>query len=130
MRLSYNRLCRCNTIFGLNYLRFNCLGSKFLKENIFLAPFEYKLVQTARCLSSQAGPCLVCFLDISEKVAMKRADFGGERYEMTAFQRKVRMNSDKLRDPSWLTVSADGTLDEVQEELYKVRYDFWDFHLT
>ena len=49
---------------------------------------------------------------------------------MTAFQRKVRMNSDKLRDPSLLTVSADGTLDEVQEELYKVRYDFWDFHLT
>ena len=124
--MSYNRLCRCNTIFGLNYLRFNCLGSKFLKENIFLAPFEYKLVQTARCLSSQAGPCLVCFLDISEKVAMKRADFGGE---MTAFQRKVRMNSDKLRDPSWLTVSADGTLDEVQEELYKVRYDFWNFQL-
>ena len=60
---------------------------------------------------------------------MKRADFGGERYEMTAFQRKVRMNSDKLRDPSWLTVSADGTLDEVQEELYKVRYDFWNFQL-
>ena len=52
---------------------------------------------------------------------MKRADFGGERYEMTEFQRKVRMNYDKLRDPSWVTVSADGTLDEVQEELYKVR---------
>ena len=45
---------------------------------------------------------------------MKRADFGGERYEMTEFQRKVRMNSDKLRNPSWLTVSADGTLDEVR----------------
>ena len=87
------------------------MPSKFLKENIFLAPFEYKLVQTARCLSSQAGPCLDCFLDNSEKVAMKRADLGGE---MTAFQRKVRMNSDKLRNPSWLTVSADGTLDEVR----------------
>jgi len=65
-------------------------------------------------------PDLVCFLDVSEEVAMKRADFGGERYEMTEFQRKVRMNYDKLRDPSWVTVSADGTLDEVQEELYKV----------
>ena len=64
---------------------------------------------------------------------MKRADFGGERYEMTEFQRKVRMNYDKLRDPSWVTVSADGTLDEVQEELYKVRdekKDFLCFHLT
>ena len=34
-------------------------------------------------------PDLVCFLDVSEKVAMKRADFGGERYELTDFQRKV-----------------------------------------
>ena len=34
-------------------------------------------------------PDLVCFLDVSEEVAMKRADFGGERYELTDFQRKV-----------------------------------------
>ena len=34
-------------------------------------------------------PDLVCFLDVSEEVVMKRADFGGERYELTDFQRKV-----------------------------------------
>ena len=65
-------------------------------------------------------PDLVCFLDVSEEVAIKRADFGGERYEMTDFQRKVRDNYEKLRDDSWVTVSADGTLDEVQEELFKI----------
>ena len=36
-------------------------------------------------------PDLVCFLDVSEKVAMKRADFGGERFELTDFQRKVTL---------------------------------------
>ena len=65
-------------------------------------------------------PDLVCFLDVSEEVAMKRADFGGERYEMTDFQRRVRDNYEKLRDSSWVTVSADGTLEEVQEELFKI----------
>ena len=65
-------------------------------------------------------PDLVCFLDVSEEVAMKRADFGGERYEMTDFQRKVRGNYEKLRDSSWVTVSADGSLEEVQEELFKI----------
>ena len=29
------------------------------------------------------APDLVCFLDVSEEVAVKRADFGGERYEGT-----------------------------------------------
>ena len=36
-------------------------------------------------------PDLVCFLDVSEEVAMKRADFGGERFELTDFQRKVTL---------------------------------------
>ena len=65
-------------------------------------------------------PDLVCFLDVSEDVAQQRADFGGERYEVTDFQRKVRENCEKLRDDSWVTISADGSLEEVGEELYKV----------
>ena len=65
-------------------------------------------------------PDLVCFLDVSEEVAQQRADFGGERYEVTDFQRKVRENYEKLRDDSWVTISADGSLEEVGEELYKV----------
>merc|ERR1712179_584642 len=65
-------------------------------------------------------PDLVCFLDVTEEVAMKRADFGGERYELTDFQRKVRENYTRLRDPSWVTVSADGTMEEVGKEVNKI----------
>ena len=65
-------------------------------------------------------PDLVCFLDVSEEVAQQRADFGGERYELTEFQRKVRENYEKLRDDTWVTVSADGSLEEVGENLYQV----------
>jgi len=65
-------------------------------------------------------PDLVCFLDVSEEIALQRADFGGERYELTEFQRKVRENYEKLRDDTWVTVSADGSLEEVGENLYQV----------
>ena len=65
-------------------------------------------------------PDLVCFLDVSEEVAQQRADFGGERYEVTDFQRKVRENYDKLRDDTWVSISADGSMEEVGENLYKV----------
>ena len=65
-------------------------------------------------------PDLVCFLDVTEEVAMQRADFGGERYELTDFQRKVRENYTRLSDPSWVTVSADGTMEEVEKELYSI----------
>ena len=57
---------------------------------------------------------------MSEEVAIKRADFGGERYEMTEFQRRVRDNYELLRDETWETVSADSSLEEVQEALYSL----------
>ena len=65
-------------------------------------------------------PDLVCFLDVSEEVAIKRADFGGERYEMTEFQRRVRDNYELLRDETWVSVCAEKSLEEVQEELYSL----------
>ena len=65
-------------------------------------------------------PDLVCFLDVSEEVAHQRADFGGERYEVTDFQRRVRDNYERLRDDTWVTVSADGSLEEVGEKVYQV----------
>ena len=39
---------------------------------------------------------------------------------MTDFQRKVRENYEKLRDDTWVTVSADSSMEEVGENLYKV----------
>jgi len=65
-------------------------------------------------------PDLVCFLDVSEEVAKARADFGGERYEKTEFQSKVRNNYNLLSDKSWKFVNADKTLDEVHKDIYDV----------
>ena len=60
---------------------------------------------------------MVCFLDVSEEVAIKRIDFGGERYELTDFQMKLRPYYTKFSEPSWVTVSADGTKKKVKKEL-------------
>ena len=57
---------------------------------------------------------------MSEEVAIKRADFEGERYEMTEFQRRVQDNYELLRDETWVSVCADRSLEEVQEELYSL----------
>jgi len=65
-------------------------------------------------------PDLVCFLQVSEEVAKQRADFGGERYEKTDFQAKVRDIYDKLADSSWKTIDADKTIEEVEEDLYDI----------
>ena len=45
-------------------------------------------------------PDLVCFLDISEEITVKRAEFGSKRYELTDMQRRVRENYARLRDPT------------------------------
>jgi len=65
-------------------------------------------------------PDLVCFLDVSEEVAKARADFGGERYEKTEFQAKVRNNYNLLSDKSWKFINADKTMDEVHSDIYSV----------
>ena len=57
---------------------------------------------------------------MSEEVAIKRADFEGERYEMTEFQRRVQDNYELLRDETWVSVCAEKSLEEVQEELYSL----------
>jgi hypothetical protein len=33
---------------------------------------------------------------------------------------KVRSNYERLRDDSWVTVDADGTMDEVHDQLYQI----------
>ena len=51
---------------------------------------------------------------------MKRADFGGERYELTDMQRRVRKNFARLRDLTWVTVSSGGTIEEGETEVYNI----------
>jgi len=75
------------------------------------------------CMQPDVGlpkPDLVCFLDVSEEVAKARADFGGERYEKTEFQAKVRTNYNLLADKSWKFINADKTMDEVHTDIYDV----------
>ena len=59
-------------------------------------------------------------LEVSEQAAASRADWGGERYELTEFQRAVRENYSKLCGPDWVTVSGEGGLEEVEQALYSV----------
>ncbi len=33
---------------------------------------------------------------------------------------EVRSNYERLRDESWVTVDADGTMDEVHDQLYQI----------
>ena len=75
------------------------------------------------CMKTDIGlpkPDLVCFMDVTKEVTMNREDFGGERWEIPHFQRKVRENFLHLSDSSWVHVPADGSLEEVEEELYDV----------
>jgi len=75
------------------------------------------------CKLSDVGlpkPDLVCFMDDTEGIVKNRENFGEGRFELEHFQRKVKENYMKLSDSSWVTVSTDGTLVEVEEELYNI----------
>jgi len=65
-------------------------------------------------------PDLVVFMNVSEEVAKQRGGYGEERYEQAEFQRRVKDNYELLRDPSWVEVSADGSLAEVESKLLSV----------
>ncbi|XP_013788775.1 thymidylate kinase-like [Limulus polyphemus] len=64
-------------------------------------------------------PDLVLFLELSSDVASKRGEFGQERYEQPQFQRSVRQIFRKLQDKSWQVINADGTPEEVHQDIYE-----------
>ncbi len=61
---------------------------------------------------------MVYFLDLAVEEAMKRGDFGDERYEREAMQRAVRENFHALRQETWKLVDARGSVDDVHAFLY------------
>lgn len=65
-------------------------------------------------------PDLTLFLDVSEDIQQQRGGYGAERYEKVEFQKKVRSVFYRLREGAddWVTVSADGTFDEVAEKIW------------
>ena len=46
--------------------------------------------------------------------------YSSERYELTDMQRRVRENYARLRDPTWVTVSCDGTIEDVETEVFNI----------
>jgi len=74
------------------------------------------------CKAPDSGlpkPDVVLFLDLAPEAAAQRADFGGERYERSDFQKKIYGNFADLRasdgaEVRWETVDADGSVDDVR----------------
>jgi dTMP kinase len=65
-------------------------------------------------------PDVVFYLSISVDDALKRGDFGNERYEKADFQRKVKTIFEEklmLADPQekWLKVDAMQSIDEIHK---------------
>ncbi|XP_045608584.1 thymidylate kinase [Procambarus clarkii] len=72
------------------------------------------------CKQSDAGlpqPDLVLFLDVCEKEAQTRGQFGEERYEKREFQKRVRDNYLRLKDDSWKVIDANESIEKLQETL-------------
>ena len=62
-----------------------------------------------------SAPDLVIFLDVASEIQAKRGEWGLERYEKSEVQDKVRETYHKMRDSSWVTVDAGGTIEEVEK---------------
>lgn len=76
-------------------------------------------------------PDAVIFLDIPVTKASKRADFGQERYETTAFQEKVYKNFHEimsLETPKWHVLDATETIEKVHEKVMAIAQRCIDTH--
>lgn len=83
------------------------------------------------CKISDAGlpkPDLVLFLNLEVEQAQKRGNYGDERYEKVAFQKKVKGQFDKIIDnerlmnkyTKWNIIDANNEIDVVHQEIVKV----------
>ncbi|CAB1109888.1 unnamed protein product [Ectocarpus sp. CCAP 1310/34] len=72
------------------------------------------------------APDKILFLDISVEDAMKRGQFGEERYEKEEFQRTVRatflalMEEDKASGVAWQLIDANREIGSIQDEIQKI----------
>ena len=75
------------------------------------------------CKNPERGlpkPDLVLYLSLSAEEAAKRGSYGEERYDETNFQKRVAANYDTLREPSWVVVDANKTIEALHEELRNI----------
>ncbi|XP_057303228.1 uncharacterized protein LOC130640724 [Hydractinia symbiolongicarpus] len=78
------------------------------------------------CKSCDTGlpqPDAVFYMDISVDEASNRGGFGGERYEVSDFQKKVQQLFLTLKDDSWRVVDARLSVEEIHMSL---REKVWD----
>ncbi|CAN0187735.1 unnamed protein product [Pylaiella littoralis] len=72
------------------------------------------------------APDKILFLDISVEDAMKRGQFGEERYEKEEFQRTVRatflalMEEDKAAGVEWQLIDANGAIESIQDQIQEI----------
>jgi len=72
------------------------------------------------CKSCDRGllrPDIVFYMDIDIEDASVRGDFGGERYEVSDFQKKVQGLFSSLSDKTWKLVDANRTIEDIHSEL-------------
>lgn len=72
------------------------------------------------CKAPEIGliaPDLVVYLDIPPEKAAERGGYGGERYELLEFQRKVAQHYKLLEDSSWKIVDACSPLEDVEKQV-------------
>ena len=80
------------------------------------------------CAAPDAGlpaPDLVLFMDLTPAAQAARGGFGGERYEVPAFQLAVRAAFAKLKERAekvvtWRDVDASGSIEQVEERLKSI----------
>ncbi|MED6134775.1 dTMP kinase [Stylosanthes scabra] len=75
------------------------------------------------CKAPEVGllaPDLVAYLDISPEKASERGGYGGERYEMLEFQKKVAESYKALHDVSWKFVDACQPIEDVEKQLQEI----------
>lgn len=70
------------------------------------------------CDSGLPTPDRVFYLDIPIDEASTRGDFGGERYEVSSFQKTVQEKFKMLQDDSWHVIDARNTVDAIHKEIY------------
>jgi dTMP kinase len=72
------------------------------------------------CKAADEGliaPDIVFYLDMPVEVALKRGEFGMERYEDEIFQRKVQEAYTHLRDKHWYTIDATQPVEHIQQQI-------------
>jgi len=69
------------------------------------------------CDKGLPTPDAIFYMDITIDEASSRGDFGGERYEVSDFQKKVQLKFQQLKDSTWKMIDARDTIENIHSTL-------------